>query len=456
MKDQSLRGFLNDLERSGQLERIARTVDPRFELASVLSIRDGGAALLFERVRNSTMPVVGSVLNARERFATALGVEPGALDARCLYALRNRIAPTLVSSAPVQDVIHSTEIDLGALLPVPTWFERERGPYITAGAIVAKDPETGRRNLSIARLRLEGGCRLMAGIARNHHLRMLAEKSARKPLQIAVAIGNHPAVLLGSQMYVALGEDEFEIAGGLLGEPIELVRCHTVDLEVPAQAEIVLEGELRADDEIEEGPVSEFHGFYVDYGPGTGATIRCVTHRRDAIYQAILPGYAREHCLLGAVAIGATVCHGLQAVIPSVRRVFITDGGMGRLHAVIVMHRPQLGEAKRAILLAIGQVNLLKLVIAVDSDIDPEDWRQVEWSLAARFRGAEDLIVLPGVKADRCDPVHENLLVTKIGMVATTRPGDGQPFGRSEFAKPPAQIYEYVRDHIEEYSTKSG
>jgi UbiD family decarboxylase len=119
------------------------------------------------------------------------------------------------------------------------------------------------------------------------------------------------------------------------------------------------------------------------------------------------------------------------------------------------MHRPQLGEAKRAILLAIGQVNLLKLVIAVDSDIDPEDWRQVEWSLAARFHGADDLIVLPGVKADRCDPVHENLLVTKIGMVATRRPGDGQPLSRSEFARPPAEIYEYVRDHITEYSKHS-
>jgi 3-polyprenyl-4-hydroxybenzoate decarboxylase len=115
----------------------------------------------------------------------------------------------------------------------------------------------------------------------------------------------------------------------------------------------------------------------------------------------VLPGFAPEHCLLGAVAIEAVVSHGLQRVIPSVRRVFVTDGSMGRLHAIVTMHRPQLGEGKRAVLLAMGQVNLLKLVIAVEADIDPEDWRQVEWSLAARFRGHEDLIVLPGVKADR-------------------------------------------------------
>ena len=159
-----------------------------------------------------------------------------------------------------------------------------------------------------------------------------------------MAIGNHAAVLLGSQMYLGLGDDEYDIVGGLLGEPLQLVRCKTVDLEVPAQAEIVLEGELDPSHLIDEGPVSEFHGFYVDYGPGIAADITCVTHRADAIYQAILPGFAGEHCLLGGVAIGATVCQALQRVIPAVRRVVITEGGMGRLHAVISMHRPQTGR----------------------------------------------------------------------------------------------------------------
>ena len=317
--------------------------------------------------------------------------------------------------------------------------------------IVAKDPETGRRNVSIARLRLEGGARLMAGIARNHHLFILAKKAkaSRRKLEIAVAIGNHAAVLLGSQMYLGLGDDEYDVVGALLGEPLQLVRCRTVDLEVPAQAEIVLEGELDPEALIEEGPVSEFHGFYVDYGPGLVAAITCVTHRADPIYQAILPGFAAEHCLLGGLAIGATLCRALQRVIPAVRRVVITDGGMGRLHAVISMHRPALGEGKRAVLLAMGQVNLLKLVIVVEDDIDPEQWPQVEWSLAARFRGHEDLMVLPGVKADRCDPLHDDLTVTKIGMIATTRPGDGAPGSRSELARVPSTVFERVRREFE-------
>jgi len=390
---------------------------------------------------------------SRGRIAAGLGVARGDLQAFCLAALRDPIAPAIVAQGPSQDVVRSADLDLARILPVPTWFEREGGPYITAGVIVAKDPETGRRNVSIARLRLQGGARLMAGIALNHHLYRLAEKAKAlgRPLEIAVAIGNHIAVLLCSQMYVDLGDDEFAIAGGFLGEPARLVKCKTVDLEVPADAEIVLEGVLRPDVLIDEGPVSEFPGFYVRYGPGLGVEIGCVTHRSDAIYQAILPGFAPEHCLLGAVGIEAVVSFALQRVIPSVRRVFVTDGGMGRLHAIIAMHQPRLGEGKRAVLLAMGRVNLLKLVIAVEDDIDAEDWRQVEWSLAARFRGHEDLIVIPGVKADRCDPVQEDLTVTKIGMIATTRPGDGTPDSRSEFAHPPLDVLERIRRQLDQY-----
>jgi len=451
MTDRSLRGVLTALEACGELHRVTRPVDPRFEIASVLSLRKHGPAQLFERVRNHAIPVVGNVFNSRERIARGLGIPRSYLHDFCVNALRNPIPPAITSEGPAQAVEHRANLDLGRLLPVPTWFEREAGPYISAGVIVAKDPKTGRPNVSIARLRLEGGARLMAGIAHNHHLYRLAEKAKAlgRPLEVAVSIGNGAAVLLGSQMYVDLGEDEFAIAGALLRAPVRLVRCKTVDIEVPADSEIVLEGVLRPDELIEEGPVSEFPGFYVLYGPGVAVDIGCVTLRENPIYQAVLPGFAPEHCLLGAVAIEAVLSHALQRVIPCVKRVFVTDGGMGRLHAIIVMERPQLGEGKRAVLLAMGQVNLLKLVIAVDADIDPEDWQQIEWSLAARFRGHEDLIVLPGVKADRCDPVQEDLLVTKIGMVATTRPGDGLPSSRSEFARPPRDIFERVRRELD-------
>src|SRR5882757_8504816 len=451
MTDQSMRGLMTSLDAGGELHRVSRAVDPKFELGAVLSLRDRGPAVLFQNT--GTLPVIGNLLASRRRFAQGLGIEPDELDARCLAALKHPIRPVMIASGAAQDVVQTGPFDLAELLPVPTWFERETGPYITAGVIIAKDPETGRRNVSIARLRLEGGGRVMAGIAKNHHLNLLAEKAKAlgRRLPIAVAIGNHPAVLLGSQLYLGLGDDEFDNIGGMLGEPLKLVKCKTVDLEVPAEAEIVLEGELHPDEQIEEGPVSEFHGFYVNYGAGMGGRITCMTRRTDAIYQAILPGYASEHCLLGRIAIGATLRQALQRMIPAVRRVLITEGGMGRLHAIISMHKPRLGEGKRAAMLAMGHVNLLKLITVVDDDIDIENPREVEWALAARFRGHEDLMVVEGVKADRCDPIHEDLTVTKIAMIATTRPGDGEPLSRSEFVSAPKDVLARIASELEQY-----
>ncbi len=451
--DQSLRAVLSDFERTGDVHYVDRPVDPRYELGAVLALRDRGPAQYFRRVAGYEMPVVGNVLNTRRKIARGLSVAYDQLQAHCLQALDEGLPPEIVPAGPVQEVVHQAPLDVSQVLPVPTWFEREGGPYITAGVIVARDPDTGRRNVSIARLRLEGGDRLLAGIAPTHHLtELLRRAQARgRPLPIAVSIGNHPATLIASQMYVDLGHDEYAIAGRLLGEPLRLVRCRTIELEAPAEAEIVLEGTLQADERIEEGPVSEFPGFYVYYGPGYGVRVQAITHRRDAVYQAILPGYAAEHALLGAVAIGATTCRALKRVLSRVRRVFVTDGGMGRLHAVITLHQPGRGEGKRAAQLALGHTNLLKLVIVVDDDVDPEDWTQVEWALAARFRGERDLLVIPEAPADRCEPQERDLTVTKIGLVATAQPGDGEPGSKFERARPPQEVLEKVRRELGGY-----
>lgn len=451
--EQSLRSVLHEWERTGDLHYVGRVVDPRFELGAVLSLRKDGPTQFFRRVEGYDLPVVGNVLNSREKIARGLGVELHALQEACIDALDHGVQPSVVSEGSAQEVVHENGVDIPSLLPVPTWFEKEGGPYITAGVVIAKDPETGLRNVSIARLRVEGGDRLLAGIAPTHHLSELLRRAEDRgqDLEIAVAIGNHPAVLVASQMYVELGHDEFDIAGALLGGPLRLVRCRTLDLEVPAEAEIVLEGVLDPIDRIAEGPVSEFPGFYVNYGAAHGVRVRAVTHRQDAIYQAILPGYAPEHCLLGGIAIGATTCQALRRVLPNVQRVFITDGGMGRLHAIITMHRPRPDEGRRAITLAMDQVNVLKLVIVVDDDIDPADWSQVEWALGTRMRAERDIVLFPGARADRCEPLEENLTVTKVGIVAIAAPGDEEPGGRFERAGPPRAILERVQRELEAY-----
>lgn len=454
--EQSLRSTIHNFKRAGQLQFIEQEIDPRYELGALLLLQNRDSSLFFRNIKGFSMPIVGNLLNSRDKIALGLGVERKQLQAICIKALDCGITPVIAAKGPIKEIIYHAPVDIPKLLPVPTWFEKENGPYITAGVIVAKDPETGHRNVSIARLRVEGGDLLLAGIAPTHHLSELMRRAHKRggPLEIAIIIGNHPAVLIASQMYVSLGHDEFDIAGGLMNEPLHLLRCESVNLEVPADAEIVLEGTLHADERIEEGLVSEFHGFYENYGQGHAIHINAVTHRSKPIYQTILPGYAAEHILLGAVAIGATTCRALQKVIPRVKRVFISDGGMGRLHAIITMHRPACGEAKRAIMLAMGTTNLLKLVIVVDDDINPEDWQQVEWAIAARMRGEEDIMIIPGMKSDRCDPQQKNMTVTKVGIVATTRPDGEESSRKFEYARPPKDVLEKIKRDLANYLGK--
>lgn len=451
--DQSLRKAIAILEDLGEIHYVDRPVDPLYEIGAVMSLKSRGPSQVFSNVRGYSMPVAGNLFNSRAKIALGMGVAPERLQEACLQAINEGIAPEMTEEAPVQECFFESPLDLKRMLPVPTWFEQELGPYITAGIIVAKDPETGRRNVSIARLRLEGGDALLAGISPSHHLSRLMEKAQARgeELPIAVVIGNHPAVLLASQMYVELGHDEFDIAGALLEEPLRLTRCRTVDLEVPAEAEIVLEGVLYPGDLKDEGPVSEFHGFYEHYGPGQAVRIRAVTHRKDPIFQTILPGFAPEHLLLGGVAIGATTCNALRKVIPSVRRVLVTEGGMGRVHAVITLKEPRAGEGKRAILLAMAHTNLLKFVIAVDDEIDPEDPIQVAWALAARMQGDRDVFILPGMKADRCDPMERDLMITKVGIDATTAPGERGPEAKYQPVHPPREVLEAVRKDLDLY-----
>ena len=190
-------------------------------------------------------------------------------------------------------------------------------------------------------------------------------------LEIAVTIGNHPAVLIAAALYLRLGDDEMEVAGALLGEAIEVVRCAgSGDLHVPAQCEIVLEGTLDPTDLVEEGTVSEFHGLYEQYGRGQGVTIHRLTRRRDAIYQAIQPGFHPEHVLIGGVAIAAGLARHAQTTVASLHEVAVGMGGAGRLHAVVSLKEPRPGDARKAMFAIWGAVNLIKQITVVDDDID--------------------------------------------------------------------------------------
>lgn len=436
---QSTRAFL---DATGDVVRVAEPVDTAFEIAACLAHLDGGPPVVFEKVVGHDLQVTGNHMTTLDAVASALSTDRAGLQGKLVAAVGNPLAPALAGEGPCQEVI-TGDPDL-ADLPIPTFFEHETGPYITAGAIVARDALTGRANLSIARLKPLGGSRAFIGIAPNHHLAVLA-RAARdrgERLEIAVTIGNHPAIMIAACLYLGLGDDELAVAGALLGAPVEVVPCQTVDLYVPAHCELVLEGVLDPDEMVEEGPVSEFHGMYEHYGAGYVVTFSAMMRRKDAIYQAVLPGYAGEHIYLGAVAIAAGLARSLKGKVASLGEVAVTHGGAGRLHAVISLKEPRPGAARKAIFAVWGAVNLIKQVTVVEGDVDPWDAVAVEHAVANHMRPDRDLIVVPGVQADRAEPLEQGGVISKLGLDATRHAEDRADW---TLARPPAEVMERMR-----------
>jgi 2,5-furandicarboxylate decarboxylase 1 len=439
---QSMRAFLAALDRAGELVTISQPVSREFEIAACLVEAGDGQALYFPQIAESTqpyaMPVVGNLLNTIARFALGLGTQPHKIQASLVAAIENPLPHREVASAPCQEVVVS-DPTLTNALPVPRFFEREGGPYITAAVIVAKDRHIGHTNLSIARLMPVGGNRAFVGIAPNHHLAMLARAAHARgeALDIAVCIGNHPAVMVAACLYLGLGDDELPIAGALLGQPLEVVKTGRGGLLVPAHCECVLEGTLDAGETFAEGAVSEFHGMYENYGAGIVATFTRLTRRRDAIFQVVLPGYHPEHCLLGGIAIAAGLFRAIRQAVPSVREVAVGLGGAGRLHAVVALSRPRPGEAQKAMFAVWAAVNLIKQVIVVDDDIDPWNAVQVEWATATRVKADRDLVIVPNVRADRSEPLEKGGVVTKLGIDATVQSEDRSSW---DLARPPDAV----------------
>jgi len=448
---QSMRAFLAALDAAGALRRVAQPVDPRHEVAACLELLRGeGAAdapaLLFENVAGSGLRIAGSLLNSRARIAQGLGTAPAALQAHILRAIAHPLPPRVVPDGPCRAVAFD-DPDLAAL-PIPSFFEHETGPYLTAGVIAALDPATGARNLSFARLKPLGGSRAFVGIAPNHHLAVMARAAHARGqrLPVAVTLGNHPAVLVAAALYLGLGDDEMEVAGALMGTPVDVVRT-AAGLQVPAHCEIVLEGTLDAGETVEEGPVSEFHGMYERYGAGQVVTFQRLARRPDAILQVIQPGWHPEHVLLGGVAIAAGLARAARAAVPAAGEVAVGMGGAGRLHAVVALgpHRP--GDPRKVMFALWAAVNLVKRVVVVDDDIDPWDATAVEWAIATRLKADRDLVVVPGVRADRSEPLEQGGVVPKLGLDATRKAAD-----RADWtpARVPADVLARMRKRLEE------
>ncbi len=421
-----LREFLTFLQNKGELLTTKKPVDVKFEISSYIrkTSDEHGPAILFENVKNFTMPVLGGMFATRERAFLALESSPQDYVNRFHNALDRLIPPKLVSTGPCQDVIRTgKDVDLTAL-PIPTFSERDPAPFITLGLCISRDPKTGGKNTSIYRLQLKGRNRL--GIMAQQLVRQLVEaESNGKGLPIAIAIGTDPVLPLATQWMAPYGTDELALAGAIRGAPVEVVKGETVDLEIPATAEIVIEGTVLPNVREEEGPFGEVSGYYTPSNPKPVIEVSAITHRRNPIYQAALTGMpTTENHVLKQLPLEASFYWQLKKEFPGVTAVHFPAAGTVGMTCVIAMKQAYECEARNVIAAMIG-TRRNKITIGVDDDVDIFDLEKVWWAIATRTQADEDIIVFPRVVATAMDPSVRKLRVgSSLGIDAT------KPFGQ--------------------------
>lgn len=419
----SLGEFLHSLP-SDDVLRIDRETDTDFvpsALAMELERQRRYPVLVFERPKGFDMPVVINLFSSRHRLARAIGTEPERFNDVWLRAEDEPIPPRVVAGGPCQEEIaEGDKVDLEAL-PISRHFEDDAGRYVSAGILVCKDPDTKTRNLSFQRLQLKGANRFGASLhSRGHIWEHLQRVKARgdSSLEVAVVIGAHPALYLAASAKVGMDVDELDIAGCLLGHPVDLVKCQTVDIEVPAHAEIVLEGEILTNREEPEGPFGEYTGYSTGRSTRNVLLVKAITRRSNALYQDLVPGNSSEHLLLTHSAKQAHVFERLREVWPSVRALRYPKSGTN-FHAYLSVDQSDPGQVRHALMLLFGLDHYIKHAIAVDDDIDIFDDEQVLWAIATRVQADRDVFVIPDVFCNRLDPSAEGGVSAKMGVDAT-------------------------------------
>lgn len=430
---QSLRGFLRMVEKNypDELLRIQEPVDLRFDMTSlVFELERAGKnpVVVLDNVVGYRMPIVTNVAANRRLLAACLGVDAGDLPMAFRERCQKYIPCERVSEAPWNEVvIEGDAVDLNAL-PIPLQFSVDGAPYITAGQITARDPASGVDTTGFHRLMLKGRNRL--GVSLHSRRRMYEfhrrAEEQRKSLPAVIALGTHPLHYMGSMVYAYPPHvRKSEIIGGLFGEPYRLARCGIDDLEVPAGAEIIIEGEILGGVREPEGPFGEFTG-YASYRSTENVFVaHRIRMRRDAMYHAVTSGMSRDHILVSCITREGEILNALRRNLPNVRNVHVPHTTCGAFMAFIAMKKTADGEPQMAIMATLGTELYTKYVIVVDDDVDIFDMNDVMWAIATRVRAEKDIFFIPGAKAAILDPTSdpETFTVTKMGVDATRPAG---------------------------------
>jgi len=414
----SLRDFLEEMEKKGEVVHVKEEVSPRFETSSIIKAFDRGPILYFDKVRGHKTRIVANVCGTRQRICYALKTKAEDLYKRLTDAWRSPVRPKVVKDCPVKEVEEKADL---SKLPVLTHFEKDAGPYITSAIVSARSPDRKVENVSIHRLQVLDKTRLAIRLVPRHLYRLWQmAKEEKKDLEVAITLGLHPAVMLAASSSVPFGVSEFDIANALLENRLRLTRCDNVDVYAPADAELILEGTLSTKKEVVEGPLVDITGTYDVQRSQPVIELKGMLHREDFVYQALLPS-GGEHKLLMGLPRETMIWEAVGKAVPSVKAVNLSSGGCGWLHAILSIEKQVDGDAKNALMAAFSAHPSLKHVVVVDADIDIYDLDEVEWAIATRFQADEDLIVVSHVRGSTLDPSADQTtgLTTKVGIDAT-------------------------------------
>lgn len=408
-----LRTYLQELgqKQPQEIMVVDREVDPKFEASGVvekLEQREKFPLVFFKKLKGSAMPAIINLGASYQRLAVAMGAGSVEEMEKSLAGMERAPVPAREvrrDEAPVKEVIlKGAEADLD-LLPIFTLNEFDGGPYINAAALICRERGTGIHNMGIYRHQKQGKRQLGLMInPANHASYVRAEyEEHSEPMEVALAVGHHPALVLAAVTKQPGIGGELEVAGAFLQEPLEIVPGETVNLPVPARAEIVIEGIVPPHKRHYEGPFGEWPHYYYKEGNQPFIEVTAITMRRDPIYQSIHSAHF-EHNIFGAASRLGSLYRRINEAVPSARAVNLPMSGAARAHCYISLKKRAEGEPKQAALAAFITEPSIKHVIVVDDDIDVFNETQVLWALAMRFQADRDLSILTNILGSHLNP----------------------------------------------------
>jgi len=400
-----LRQFIAMLEDRGELIRIGEEIDPVFEVGAInrLAVLNRGPAMLFEHVKGSPAPVATFLFGSQHRIDLAFGTEDRLETAeRYLEALgRERIAPVLVESGPCKENI-LRDPDLTKDIPNIIWGELDGGPYITLPLVVTKDPEKKKRNMGIYRVMIEGPKQTGLVIPPMQHIGMMYTEYERRdePMEVAVFLGGDPLLYVLGAAPLQYGDDEFSLLGGIRGRALEVVKCETVDIEVPANAEVVIEGVVPPKVRKPEGPFGEYTGYYGTRGDRPIIEVKCVTHRNGYVWPAAYvtkPFPPNEDTTVRSASVDAGILNQARKVLPEIKNFHMMECSGDSYWGVVQIGKKPYANFAKQVMDAVWATHKgcwIKFLVVVDEDIDIYSVEDVIWAISMRVQPHSDTFVI--------------------------------------------------------------